>query len=75
MKKHTSIFTLSKDELTKKATELRLEMQTVSRGIKMGDVQNVRIIKHKRRELARVLTAQNRLEAKAVVTTDKKGSK
>ena len=75
MKKHASIFTLSKDELTKKAVEIRSEMQTISRGIKMGDVQNVRIIKHKRRELARVLTAQNRPEAKPVVTTDKKGSK
>lgn len=49
---------LSADELGKKVTDLRAETVALARGTKSGEVQNVRAYGAKRRELARVLTAQ-----------------
>lgn len=61
--KTTDIKTLSSAELAVKAAELREETIVLKRGTRVGDVQNVRAYIVKRRELARVLTAQNALKA------------
>lgn len=50
---------LAKAELTKIVAELKEELVILKKGTIMGDVQNVRAYKFKRRELARVLTALN----------------
>lgn len=46
-------------ELSKKVLDIKEEIVILKRGTLMGDVQNVRAYKFKRRELARVLTALN----------------
>lgn len=48
---------LSRNDLAKKASELREEITTLQRGMHNGEVQNVRAAGAKKRELARVLTA------------------
>jgi len=53
---------MDKEELSVKASELRVEITDLTRGIRSGDVQNVRSRTLKRRELARVLTALNKPE-------------
>lgn len=47
---------LSTTDLTKEATKLREEIAGLKRGLHMGEVQNVRIIRNKRKDLARMLT-------------------
>lgn len=57
MKKHME--TLSKlkaDELTKKAVELRADIEIMRRSVMTGETTNHQTIKQKRRELARVKT-------------------
>lgn len=46
----------STSELTNSATALRDEIQELKRLMRTGEVQNVRIVRSKRKELARVLT-------------------
>lgn len=46
----------STTELTSSATSLREEIAELKRRLHMGEVQNVRIIREKRKDLARVLT-------------------
>lgn len=58
--KKTDLSAMSIADLNKKAAELREEAITLKRNTLMGDVQNVRAYKLKRRELAQVLTASNR---------------
>ena len=48
---------LKRDDLVSKISELRDEITTLSRGMRNGEVQNVRAAGVKKRELARVLTA------------------
>lgn len=43
-------------ELTSVATSLREEITELKRHLRMGEVQNVRVIREKRKDLARVLT-------------------
>jgi ribosomal protein L29 len=43
-------------ELTTESTRLREEIAELKRRLHMGEVQNVRVIKGKRRDLARMLT-------------------
>jgi ribosomal protein L29 len=43
-------------ELTAQSTELREEIAELKRRLHMGEVQNVRVIREKRKDLARVLT-------------------
>lgn len=65
MKKHVGTLNkMSSSELQKKATELRLEIVELLRGIKTGDVQNLKAAHARKRELARVLTllAQPKIE-------------
>ena len=47
---------LSTTELTKQSTSLREEIAELKRRLHAGEVQNVRAIRAKRKDLARVLT-------------------
>ncbi len=47
---------LSTQELTTETTKLRDEIAGLKRGLHMGEVQNVRVIRNKRKDLARMLT-------------------
>jgi ribosomal protein L29 len=47
---------LSTAELTTESTKLRDEIAELKRRLHMGEVQNVRVIRGKRKDLARVLT-------------------
>lgn len=47
---------LSTVDLTKESTKLREEIAELRRQIAMGEVQNSRAIRNKRRDLARMLT-------------------
>lgn len=47
---------LSTQELTTETTKLREEIASLKRGLHLGEVQNVRIIRNKRKDLARMLT-------------------
>jgi ribosomal protein L29 len=47
---------LSTTELASETTKLREEIASLKRGLHLGEVQNVRIIRNKRKDLARMLT-------------------
>lgn len=47
---------LSTDELTQESTKLREEIVELRRRLRLGEVQNVRVIRGKRKDLARMLT-------------------
>ena len=47
---------LSTAELTTESTKLREEIATLKRGLHLGEVQNVRVVRGKRKDLARILT-------------------
>jgi ribosomal protein L29 len=47
---------LSTKQLTTDTTKLREEIAELKRRVRMGEVQNVRIIRTKRKDLARMLT-------------------
>jgi ribosomal protein L29 len=47
---------LSTVELTTESTKLREEIAELKRRLHIGEIQNVRIIRGKRKDLARVLT-------------------
>ncbi len=47
---------LSTDELTSESTKLREEIVELRRRLHLGEVQNVRTIRNKRKDLARMLT-------------------
>jgi ribosomal protein L29 len=47
---------LSTAELTTESTKLREEIAELKRSTVTGGVQNVRVIRHKRKDLARLLT-------------------
>lgn len=47
---------LSTADLTKETTRLREEITELRRRLHMGEVQNVRLIRAKRKDLARLLT-------------------
>ena len=54
--KITDIRKLSTAELTKETVKLREEIAELRRHIYMGDNQNVRAVRGKRKDLARMLT-------------------
>ncbi|MDO8265610.1 MAG: 50S ribosomal protein L29 [Candidatus Saccharibacteria bacterium] len=56
MKKVEEIRNMKVDELVKETSTLREEIAEMKRRIHMGEVQNPRVIRLKRRELARMLT-------------------
>lgn len=47
---------LSTSELTTESTKLSEEITELKRRLHMGEVQNVRVIRNKRKDLARMLT-------------------
>lgn len=47
---------LSTAELTTESTKLREEIAELKRRLHMGEVTNVRVIREKRKDLARILT-------------------
>lgn len=47
---------LSTQDLTVETAKLRDEIASLRRGLHMGEVQNVRVIRGKRKDLARMLT-------------------
>lgn len=47
---------LSTAELTTESTKLREEISSLKRGMHLGEVQNVRVVRGKRKDLARILT-------------------
>lgn len=47
---------LSTKELTTESTKLRDEIVELKRRVHTGEVDNVRVIRHKRKDLARMLT-------------------
>ncbi len=47
---------LSTIDLTTESTKLRVEITEMKRRVHMGEVQNVRGLRNKRKDLARVLT-------------------
>jgi len=47
---------LSTAELTTESTKLRAEIAELQRRLHLGEIQNVRIVRSKRKDLARMLT-------------------
>lgn len=47
---------LSTQELTLETNKIREELAGLRRGLHMGEIQNVRVIRNKRKDLARMLT-------------------
>lgn len=56
IKKMEDIRKLKPEELVKQSTELRDEIAEIKRRVHMGEVQNPRMVRIKKRELARMLT-------------------
>jgi large subunit ribosomal protein L29 len=54
--KITEIRKLSTAELTTESTKLREEITDMRRRLHLGELQNVRVLRAKRKDLARVLT-------------------
>lgn len=54
----------STTELTSESTKLREEIAELKRRLHTGEVQNVRVIRHKRKDLARMLTVLSEQLAK-----------
>lgn len=55
---------LSTDQLTAESTKLREEIVELRRRSHLGEVQNVRVIRNKRKDLARILTVLSEQFAK-----------
>lgn len=55
---------LSTAELTSESTKLREEIAELKRRLSTGEVQNVRVIRSKRKDLARMLTVLSEQLAK-----------
>jgi len=47
---------LSTEELTTESTKLREEIAELQRRLHLGEIQNVRVVRNKRKDLARMLT-------------------
>lgn len=58
---------LSTTELTKESTQLREEITELKRRLHMGEVQNVRSLRNKRKDLARMLTVLSEQLSKEAV--------
>lgn len=54
--KITDIRKLSTTELTTESTRLREEIAELKRRVYLGEQQNVRLVRNKRKDLARILT-------------------
>jgi ribosomal protein L29 len=58
---------LSTTELTTESTKLREEITDLKRRLHMGEVQNVRSLRNKRKDLARMLTVLSEQLSKEAV--------
>jgi ribosomal protein L29 len=47
---------LSTSDLTKESSKVRDEIAELKRKLQLGEINNVRAIRHKRKDLARILT-------------------
>ena len=47
---------MSVEDLTKKTNDLRVEIAELRRRVRLGELYNVRIVRQRRKDLARVLT-------------------
>ena len=65
--KVTEIRKQSTAELTTNATSLREEIVELKRRMHMGEVQNVRVLRTKRKDLARILTVLSEQLSKEAV--------
>ena len=54
--KTVDIRKLSTQDLTVETSKLRDEIASLKRGLHMGEIQNVRVVRGKRKDLARMLT-------------------
>jgi large subunit ribosomal protein L29 len=54
--KVTDIRKLSTQDITTQTTDLREEIAELRRRVRLGEVQNVRMVRAKRKDLARMLT-------------------
>ena len=62
--KMTEIRKLSPDQITTESTKLREEIVELRRRLHMGETQNVRVLRGKRKDLARMLTVLSEQLAK-----------
>lgn len=62
--KITEIRKLPTDKLAGESTKLRDEIAELKRRLHMGEIQNVRVIRNKRKDLARMLTVLSEQLAK-----------
>lgn len=62
--KTVDIRKMKTDEIMKKSTDLREEIADLRRRIHMGETQNIRTIRTKKRDLARMLTIMTEQLAK-----------
>ena len=57
MKKHAdTLSAIKSEELAKYISDLRKDISDLTRGVRMGDVQNYKLINGKKKALARALT-------------------
>ena len=60
MKKHAeALAKIKSDDLVKTTSDLTTEIITLKKGVRMGDVQNYKQLRAKRKDLARVKTRIN----------------
>ena len=60
MKKHAeALAKIKSDDLVKTTSDLTTEIITLKKGVRMGDVQNYKQLRAKRKDLARVMTRIN----------------
>jgi large subunit ribosomal protein L29 len=52
----TEIRKMTTEQLTKESSKLRDELADMRRKVRTGEQQNVRAIRHKRKDLARIMT-------------------
>ena len=68
MMKVADIRKMSTGELAKEQTKLREEIAELRRRLYSGEVQNVRVLRSKRKDLARVLTILGEQLAKEIIS-------
>ncbi len=66
--KVTDIRKLTTTELTTQSSDLRDEITELKRRLHMGEVQNVKVLRNKRKDLARMLTVLGEQFAKEKVS-------
>lgn len=65
--KATDIRKMKTDEIASSITATREEIAELRRRIHMGETQNIRVLRHKRKDLARMLTVMSENLAKETI--------